>query len=361
LAAYRIAALAYAVILIGKDAPDYRHETAAWVVAVVLTAWTAATILLYRRPSARRWPLLTADLVVLVACVLVSRWVIGTTIPRTHTLPSIAAAGAVLAWAIADGRRGALISATLLGAADLSTRGEITQNAVHSDVLLLLAATAIGYVAQLGAVAYQRLAQAARIEAATRTKQRLARDIHDSVLQVLALVARRAESLGGEAGDLARLAGEQEVALRHLISTAEPVGDAHDHARTDLRPALQRFASASVTVAAPGTEVGLPIHMRDEIVAAVGSALENVSRHAGPQARAWVLLEDETTNVTITVRDDGTGFPDARLAEAEAQGRLGIAQSIRGRVADLGGTVLIHSTPGEGTEVELRVPRPRGV
>jgi signal transduction histidine kinase len=50
-----------------------------------------------------------------------------------------------------------------------------------------------------------------------------------------------------------------------------------------------------------------------------------------------------------------------RLAEAAADGRLGVAQSIQGRLRDLGGTAVITSAPGEGTEVELRVPRLEGM
>ncbi len=61
---------------------------------------------------------------------------------------------------------------------------------------------------------------ALEIEAATRERERLARDIHDGVLQVLAMVQRRASALGGEAAELGRMAGEQEVALRSLVSAA---------------------------------------------------------------------------------------------------------------------------------------------
>ena len=50
-----------------------------------------------------------------------------------------------------------------------------------------------------------------------------------------------------------------------------------------------------------------------------------------------MLIEDEGETVTVSVRDEGPGIPDGRLAEAAAQGRLGVAQSIRGRIADLGG------------------------
>ena len=85
--------------------------------------------------------------------------------------------------------------------------------------------------------------------------------------------------------------------------------------------------------------------------------LRNVTAHAGTGGRAFVLVEDEDDTVTVTVRDEGVGMPQNRLVEAAAAGRLGVAQSIRGRVRDLGGTVTITSAPGGGTEVELRVPR----
>ena len=74
-------------------------------------------------------------------------------------------------------------------------------------------------------------------------------------------------------------------------------------------------------------------------------------------APAWILLEDDGGAVTVTVRDDGPGIPDGRLAEAAAAGRLGVARSIHGRLTDLGGTATLTSTPGQGTEVELRVYR----
>ena len=70
-----------------------------------------------------------------------------------------------------------------------------------------------------------------------------------------------------------------------------------------------------------------------------------------------MLIEDEPGLVTVTVRDDGPGIPDGRLAEAAAAGRLGVSHSICGRLRDLGGSATIRSVPGEGTEVELRLPR----
>ena len=57
----------------------------------------------------------------------------------------------------------------------------------------------------------------------------------------------------------------------------------------------------------------------------------------------------------VTVRDEGPGIPAGRLEEAEREGRLGVASSIRGRVAELGGSATL-TTGAEGTEWELTFP-----
>jgi len=69
-------------------------------------------------------------------------------------------------------------------------------------------------------------------------------------------------------------------------------------------------------------------------------------------------VDDEGEAVTVTVRDDGPGIPPGRLALAAADGRLGVSQAICGRMRDLGGSAQVTSTPGTGTEVRLRLPRP---
>ncbi|WP_309030723.1 sensor histidine kinase, partial [Streptomyces alfalfae] len=130
-----------------------------------------------------------------------------------------------------------------------------------------------------------------------------------------------------------------------------------DAAPRDLRPLLAVHAGSRVTLSEPGAPVPLPPHAAGELAAAIGAALDNVRGHAGPGAHAWILIEDEPDAVIVTVRDDGPGIPEGRLAEAEGEGRLGVAQSIRGRLRDIGGTAELISVPGQGTEVEMRVPR----
>jgi signal transduction histidine kinase len=199
-----------------------------------------------------------------------------------------------------------------------------------------------------------------RRESAASERDRLSRSIHDGVLQVLALVQREGQDLGGHAGELAALAGQQEVALRSLLaseaSEATNAGNAKS-AATDLRGPLQALTGPAVEVATPAQPVQLPSAVAEEVVAAVKAALDNVRRHAGPDPRAWILLEEERDGVRVTVRDDGIGFPPERPAEAAEAGRLGIAQSMRGRIADCGGATTIDSRPGQGTEVEFWIPR----
>nr|WP_255671813.1 ATP-binding protein [Glycomyces amatae] len=104
----------------------------------------------------------------------------------------------------------------------------------------------------------------------------------------------------------------------------------------------------------------MPARAAGEVAAAVASAIDNVREHCPAGTRVWLLLEDDGEAVHVTVRDDGPGMAPGRLAEAAAEGRLGVAQSIQGRVRELGGTVAVVSAPGKGTEVELRLPRPAG-
>jgi signal transduction histidine kinase len=111
-----------------------------------------------------------------------------------------------------------------------------------------------------------------------------------------------------------------------------------------------------VTLAAPTGPVELPGDAARELLAAATAALDNVAKHVGERAPAWVLLEDEGDAVVVTVRDSGQGIPPGRLDQARAEGRLGVASSIIGRLFALGGSARVTSVADEGTEVELRLP-----
>ncbi len=359
LAVFRVAALGYATVLVAARFPAFAHPVAAWAVVAVMAGWTAVTSTAYARPRLRGWPLLLADLAVTAACLLVSPLVLGAAGARTGmaSIPVAWIAGPVLAWAIFGGRRLGAVAAVIMGSWHGTAWGRFDPGSLDGAVLLLLAGVAVGHVARLTVDARERLQRAVELEAATRERERLARSIHDSVLQVLALVQRRGTELGGEAAELGRLAGEQEAALRELVRTAPSSPAGSGGGAVDLLGVLGRYASATVSLAGPAHPVWLPAGAAGELAEAVGAALANVRRHGGADARAWLLAEEDDEAVTVTVRDDGPGIAAGRLEEALAEGRLGVAQSIRGRIRDLGGTVAITSVPGQGTEVELRVPR----
>jgi signal transduction histidine kinase len=384
LTAYRVLTMLYALGLFLGAYGDFRRPGLAIGYFSVLVVWTLATLPKVAGAAHCTKPFLAVDLGIALTGILL------TPVADAHqrvveggpTLPSIWTAGSVLAYAIKGGWRWAAFASTLVAAANLVERGAPTRDTLHNVVLVWVAAIAIGYVVEVARASERTLARALEIEAATRERERLARDIHDGVLQVLAMVQRRGTALGGEAAELGRMAGEQEVALRSLVTggpspvsrlsedesegalvrlVQEPEeengGAPGAREPVDLRSLLAPYAGARVTLSEPGAPVPLPPAAAREVAAAVGAALDNVTRHAGEEARAWILVEDDPDEILVTVRDDGPGIPEGRLVQAEGEGRLGVAQSIRGRLRDLGGTAELLSVPGQGTEVELRLPK----
>ncbi|WP_345701807.1 MacS family sensor histidine kinase [Kitasatospora terrestris] len=357
---FRVLALAYALLRYLNSFHEFDHPVSGWIYFGALVIWTLATTRAFAGPERCTWPVLGTDLTFAVFGIVMSGFI--DSAARIHagapTLPTIWAAGTVLGFAGKGGWKPAAFAATVIGAANILGHGGISPDNIHNIVLLMVAGCAIGYVIELARASEAVLTRALQVEAATRERERLSRDIHDGVLQVLALVQRQE----GDARELGRLAGEQERALRALMAggplPADPASAGADpDAVQDLRRLITRHESERITVSAPGTPVLLPGRVAGELAAAVGAAVDNVRKHAGADARAWILIEDEPDAVTVSVRDDGPGFPAGRLGEAEAAGRLGVSQSIRGRLLDLGGTAELYSVPGEGVEVELRIPR----
>jgi signal transduction histidine kinase len=322
----------------------------------VMGVWTLVSSYGYsRRWGRRNTRLAFADLIITVGCMYATLWAQPLLDIRAgaSVLTSVWAAGPVLALAISRGRDGGLLGAATISLALLSLRGVEHASKILSNVqLLLVAGLVVGYAASTMRQAGKRLREAIAAESATAERLRLSRSIHDGVLQVLAQVQRRGTAIGGEALELADLAAEQEVALRTLMSSRPAVAEGD---RVDLCGLLLPLATTRVDVVVPAGQVLLPASTAGELVAAVKEALSNVTKHAGPDARSWVVVEEVGEQVMVSIRDDGLGTTPARLEQARVDGHLGVSQSIRGRITDLGGTVTIRTAPGEGTEWELKL------
>ncbi|ONI82177.1 ATP-binding protein [Saccharothrix sp. ALI-22-I] len=336
---------------------EYERPWLAWATIAAMALWSVFTIQAYSRESGRRPWIVVADLVITCGLMSLSPLIM-TDAQFLFNVPLITTIWAAVP-PVAAGALGGQIAGAASGfAVGLSTylnRGGLSVDLVRDVVLLTGAGFVVGMASSTARRSAVRLAQALRTEAATAERERLARSIHDGVLQVLARVRKRGTELGGEAAELAELAGEQEVALRSLVAAAPTESTVDGDA--DLRPALQLLATPRIQVSTPATQVMLPAATAIELTAVVREALSNVDKHAGADARAWVLLEDLGEEVVLSVRDDGPGIPEGRLASAEAEGRMGVAQSIRGRVEALRGTLELQTGPGEGTEWEVRVFR----
>lgn len=319
-----------------------------------MVVWTFVVSWAYHSYARRTTAWVVADLVVALAAVALTALVKE---PGYHsTVPGFWVMAAMFAWAIHWRAVGGLVAALLLSLDDVLTRHYLSETIYGNLFLLLIGGPIVGLMVDSLLRSAARTAAAERAAAAAAERTRLSRAVHDGVLQVLALVQRRGPELGPDGVDLGRLAGEQEAALRALIRQQDAVDPTPGV--VDLVGELSSLERrAGVSVAAPSGGVLLDKAVADEVVSVVSSCLDNVVTHVGPTAPAWVLLEETPEAILVTVRDEGPGIPPGRLEEAEREGRLGVASSIRGRVSELGGSATLTTGP-YGTEWELSVPRP---
>jgi signal transduction histidine kinase len=176
----------------------------------------------------------------------------------------------------------------------------------------------------------------------------VAAHLHDSVLQTLALIQRHADDQQA----VSRLARSQERELRAWLYDPEVVREGGTWA--GLVAGMVADVEGDHALLVDPVVVGdAPV---DEALAALGAAtreaLVNAAKHSGATA---VDLYTEVTpeRVAVFVRDRGKGFDPATVPDD----RRGLRDSVNGRLARLGGTAAVRSAPGEGTEVELVLPR----
>ena len=340
---------------------DLNRPAIGWLLFAVLIGWSVACAVAYLQGFGRRPAWVLAEIAVVVVLMLSTevlasdRWVL-----ENQSLPTtLWATNATISAAILWGPIAGMLAGLVVMAAAAALKGyvhiDLGRNA--TIVIELAVGLAVGMAAQTARRAHSELERAARLAASLEERERLSRQVHDGAIQVLALVSRRGREIGGETAELAELAGEQERALRRLVSATDADARLSTGSTTDIGALLRRRASDRVSVSLPATPVLLAAGVAAELDAAVGNALDNVTSHAGPDARAFVLVEELDDWVTVSIRDDGMGIAPGRLEEAVGEGRVGIAKSIVGRMNWLGGSAKLNTAPGCGTEWELTVPR----
>ena len=267
LAALRVAVLAYAVA-INAYRNNFEHPALAWSSIAAMVVATPLLILAYRAPERRGPALLAIDLALAVGLLLITPVAKGEWFHAT--IPSYWIVGALLAWAVRYGWRGGTAAAVLLGGVDLLSRADVAQKDWGNVFLMLLGGSLVGFLCEsLKVMAAERdLAQ--REAAVSAERARLARVVHDGVLQVLALVQRRGGELGGEAGV------EVPVPRR-----GRGPGEAHPdaHREGERHAAREGGAPGAVGHARMSTEGGASVKPRRDHPVGVSP-----SRAVGPRA-----------------------------------------------------------------------------
>jgi signal transduction histidine kinase len=190
----------------------------------------------------------------------------------------------------------------------------------------------------------------ARVRAEERAN--MATRVHDSVLQTLALIQRRADN----PQQVAQLARAQERELRSWLFSGEVPGSDQGEIQTIssgvklIQSEVEATHEITVEVVIVG-EAELDENLR-ELLAAAREATVNAAKWSGSPIVS-LFCEVEPNQVSIFVRDRGSGFE----TDAVPSDRKGVSESIYGRMGRHGGTAEVRSSPGEGTDVALEMPR----
>jgi signal transduction histidine kinase len=213
------------------------------------------------------------------------------------------------------------------------------------------------------------LAEAKRHEGerAVEERQRIARDLHDSVSQALfstVLHNRTAQKaleqeglsrsgrLGLELSAIGDLTRDAQSEMRTLIFELgrDPTDDGLVAALAEHAARLGRLDGLPIDVRGPEDGLSLPRRAERQLFGIGREALANVVKHADATT-AWVTVEARPGRVIVEIRDDGHGFDPA----SGHPGHFGL-DSMRSRASEIGGALTISSAPGQGTVVRVEAP-----
>jgi len=197
------------------------------------------------------------------------------------------------------------------------------------------------------------------VESSDRERRRLAQAVHEGPVQALAGVAWRLSAaaraapppLRGELEETAADARHAQRELRTLLVSLHPPNLARVGLHAALTDAAAPLRDAGIDVQLDLPGVDLPPDAEALVYRVAEEGLRNAERHAGA-THVEIDLRRHDGRARLRVRDDGRGFTDDELADREAGGHRGLAL-LRDLAADAGGELTVHSSPGEGTTMEL--------
>ncbi|MGO1972584.1 MAG: MacS family sensor histidine kinase [Propionibacteriaceae bacterium] len=357
----RLVLVLMAWIVNGSRLAAVEQPWALLVASILMLLWSMFTSWMYVSTRRRQVWVFAADMVVTIALVLSSEWILGADIVNAHQLsvPGYWLAAAPVAIALWRGWIWGGIAAAVAGGAALLVDPNFAFTGLGPVLVLVLICVGVGYFVNAVRQTTAEREQMYMVAAGMAERQRLARVVHDGVLQVLALVEREGRQMGPRGAQLAREARQQEGALRALlqdtdIDVASP--EPSDLTHRNLSVVLDRHSAPQVTISTPAGTVLVESGRASEIDAAVAEALSNIEKHAGHAAQAWVLLEREDNDIIVSIRDNGVGGTANQFEDAFQRGRMGMRHSIYGRLHDIGGVATLRTAPGRGVEWEFRIP-----
>lgn len=338
----------WAAIGAALSAEHLVHSETAVALLVLALAFTAYTTVLWRTDQAS----LSSSLVVVVEIAIAVLLLIGDGYvyldDRPQSLPWAWPSAGLVAAGVVFGRRWAVVAAAILSIASFIGEGlndggngfgEWGVTASSKAGLYILTALIAGYVA--------RRLRSAEIEiSAARAREEIAVRLHDGVLQTLAVIQRRSTDT-----ELASLARDQERDLRDFLAGAQ---SAQPGLTASLRKAAalyeRRHGGRAEVVIADDLEEPAD-DVIEALAGAVGEALANAGKHAQADKVVVYAEPDWEDGIFVSVKDNGVGFDPEAVDK-----RIGLKESITGRIEAIGGRVEIASKPGRGTEVRLWAP-----
>jgi signal transduction histidine kinase len=288
-----------------------------------------------------------------------------------------------LIWAaVRFGQRGATLAVFLAAViavwSTANNLGPFVRHSITETTLttqLYIAVAAITTLC-LGAIVSERQRSAAELvesrrrelERATEERQRIARDLHDSVSQSLfsmtlhARTAQRALRQAGQDGDgpvtrelghVGELSRTALAEMRALIFELRPRGLAEEGLVSALRKhagAVSAREGVAIEVTGPSERLPISSDCEEHLYRLGQEALANASKHA-EATRITVALTNDDSSIGLEVSDDGRGFDPA----ATYAGHLGLT-TMRSRASEIGAKLRIDSAPGQGTAVRVELP-----